>query len=274
MDILLPQSLYGVIGWPLAQSLSPLLHNTAFQALRIPACYMAWPIAPNQLAAFLDSLPIFKINGISVTIPHKIAVMDRLDNMSEAAALAGAVNTLFWRDGYLCGDNTDVAGFLTPLNGLSIDKMDALILGAGGAARAVCAALRLSALPHVHITSPGNQRQYPLAERFGFSAVKWEDRHNMPATLVVNATPAGMHGKFEDETPYDFQLAPHVDSGYAYDLVYNPLQTRFLRDAAISGRACISGLAMFHGQGNAQFKIWTGQDLPPCAKTAIETALR
>lgn len=273
MEILLPQSLYGIIGCPLGQSLSPLLHNTGFQTLHIPACYMAWSIAPEQLAAFLDCLRIVNIQGLSVTIPHKIAVMEHLDNMSEAAALAGAVNTIFWREGDLCGDNTDVAGFLSPLRKLPLDAMNALVLGAGGAAHAVGAALRLSGCLQTRIASPGNQSQYQLAERFGFTAIKWEDRYKMPATIVINATPMGMHGKLEGETPYDFKLAPPVKGGYAYDLVYNPLQTRFLAEACANGRTYISGLEMFLGQGSAQFKLWTGQDLPARAKTALEKAL-
>lgn len=273
MGVLLPQQLFGVIGWPLGQSLSPLLHNTGFQALDIPAVYMAWPVEPDRLAAFMDSLRILKIRGLSVTIPHKISVMARLDNMSEAAALAGAVNTLFWRDDDLCGENTDVAGFLAPLRDLPLDDMDALILGAGGAAHAVGAALKLSGCPQARIASPGNKRQYPLAERFGFTAIPWEERYQMPATLVINATPLGMHGDLEGETPYDFARAPQVASGHAYDLVYNPLRTRFLAEAAKAGRRCISGLAMFYGQGNAQFRLWTGRDLPEAARTALEKAL-
>lgn len=273
MDILLPQKLYGVIGWPLGQSLSPLLHNTGFQSMGIPAIYMAWPVEPGQLDIFMDSLPILKIQGLSVTIPHKLKVMERLDNMSEAAALAGAVNTLFWRDGDLCGENTDVAGFLAPLSSMRLDNMSVLLLGAGGAAHAVGAALRLSGCRNARIASPGNKNQYPLAERFGFTAIAWEDRYSMPAALVINATPLGMHGDLPGQTPYDFSEAPPMANGYAYDLVYNPLQTRFLAEAAKAGRQTISGLEMFFGQGNAQFKLWTGQDLPPCARTALEKAL-
>lgn len=273
MGIPLPRKLYGVIGWPLGQSLSPLLHNTGFRTLGIPAVYMAWPVTPDQLSLFMDSMRITGIQGLSVTIPHKISVMERLENMSEAAALAGAVNTLFWRDDELCGENTDVTGFLAPLQGMRLDGMDALLLGAGGAAHAAGAALRLSGCRQVRIASPGNRRQYPLAERFGFTGIAWEERYKMPATLVVNATPLGMHGELEGEIPYDFALAPPAGNGYAYDLVYNPLRTRFLADAARAGRRCISGLEMFYGQGNAQFSLWTGQELPAAARTALEKAL-
>lgn len=273
MGILLPHDLYGVIGWPLDQSLSPLLHNTGFQTLGIPAVYLAWPVRPEHIGIFMDNLPVLRIRGLSVTIPHKLAVMSRLDNMSEAAALAGAVNTLFWRNSELCGDNTDVAGFLSPLLDARLEAEDVLVLGAGGAAHAVGAALRLSGCRQVRMTSPGNKRQYPLAERFGFTAIAWEDRFQRPAHMVINATPVGMHGALEGQSPYDFAQAPPAAGGIAYDLVYNPLRTRFLEEAARAGRHCISGLEMFYGQGNAQFRLWTGRDLPGAARTALQKAL-
>lgn len=272
MGILLPQDLYGVIGWPLSQTLSPLLHNTGFQTLGIPAIYMAWPVQPERLEPFLDSLRVYGIRGLSITIPHKLNVLKRLDNMSEAAALAGAVNTLFWLDDELCGENTDVTGFLSPLADMRPDAMSILLLGAGGAAHAVCAGLKLSGCTQARIASPGNKRQYLLAERFGFSAITWAERYKTPADLVINATPMGMRGSLEQENPYDFTLVP-TSGGYAYDLVYNPLQTRFLSEAAKAGRKVISGLEMFFGQGNAQFKLWTGKNLPPICKTVLQKTL-
>lgn len=269
----LPEKLYGVIGWPLGQSLSPLLHNSGFRALHMPAAYIAWPLPPEELKRFVQDMALYKVAGLSVTIPHKIAIMELLDNMSENAAMTGAVNTLFWRDGELRGDNTDVAGFLAPLKGLTLESKNALILGAGGAAHAVGAALRLSGCRQARVATPGNERQKALAERFGFTAIAWEERYEMPAQIVINATPLGMHGELARETPYDFALAPAVRGGIAYDLVYNPVRTRFLREAAAHGRRCIPGLEMFFGQGNAQFTIWTGKPLPPAARYALQNAL-
>lgn len=268
-----PKYLYGVIGWPLGQTLSPLLHNTAFETLAIPAVYMAWPVPPDDLKTFLAGMRLLQIRGCSVTIPHKIAVLRYLDNVSEPASLAGAVNTLFWRDDDLCGENTDVAGFITPLSDLALDAFDVLLLGAGGAAHAVAAGLRLSGCSNVRVTSPGDQRQYQLAERFAFTPIAWKDRYKYPARLVVNATPLGMIGEHVDESPYDFEKAPAAKNGWAYDLVYNPLHTRFLAGAAKAGRKIISGLEMFFGQGNAQFRLWTGRDLPRSSRIALEKAL-
>lgn len=273
MGCFLPSKLYGVIGWPLGQTLSPLLHNTGFQSLGLPCVYMAWPVKPEDLEKFVDSLAIMNIQGLSITIPHKIAILRYLENVSEAASLAGAVNTLFWRNNELCGDNTDVTGFMAPLADLTAEKLDVLLLGAGGAAHAAAAGLRLAGCANVRVTSPGDQRQYALAERFSYMPIRWNERYSHAATLVINATPIGMTGSLAGESPYDFSLAPAVNNGIAYDLVYNPLETEFLKQAAKAGRRCISGLEMFIGQGNAQFQIWTGQPLPTDARQAVAKAL-
>lgn len=269
----LPQELYGVIGWPLAQSLSPLVHNTGFRVLGIPAVYLRWEVPPERLGTFTEAVRLLPVRGCSVTIPHKQAIMPFLDVVSEAATLAGAANTLSWKDGALCGDNTDVAGFLAPLAAVPLERMDALLLGAGGAAHAVAAALRLRGCRQVRVCTPRNKRHLEIAERFGFTPVPWDDRYAAPAGLVINATPLGMHGKNEGETPYDFALAPAVPGGIAYDIVYNPAETRFLREAATAGRRCIGGVAMFFGQADEQFRIWTGRPLPEQAREALVAAL-
>ena len=287
----LPTDLYGVIGWPLAQSLSPLLHNSGFQALGIPAVYLRWEVPPERLAAFVDSVRLLGIRGCSVTIPHKMALLPLLDRISEQAELAGAANTIYWDGEALCGENTDVSGFLAPLAGVPLETVDALLLGAGGAAHAVAAGLRLRRCRTVFAATPSNRSHLPLAERFGFTPVPWEQRHDVPAGLIINATPLGMRGKYEEESPYDFGLAApgHVASaidgaggtpygdgstvGLAYDIVYNPLETRFLREARQAGRRCVTGLEMFFGQGDAQFRLWTGRPLPAASRQALEAAL-
>lgn len=114
----------------------------------------------------------------------------------------------------------------------------------------------------------------PLAEAFGMQTVAWQDRHDVPARLIVNATPLGMRGKSEGETPYDFAAArAQGRTGLAYDIVYNPLRTRFLADAAAAGWQTLGGLEMFHAQADAQFLLWTGQHLPGKARQALEAAL-
>ena len=275
-------ALYGVTGWPLSQSLSPLLHNTGFAALGINALYMKWEVPPQKLPAFVESVRLLNIRGCSVTIPHKVELLPLLDEVSPLAMRVGAANTIYWQGERLCGENTDVAGFMAPLAGVPLAGADILLLGAGGAARAVAAGL-VSPAPHdrpahIYVATPSDKSHLPLAEEFGLTPLLWQNRHEPAPLLVINTTPLGMRGKAEDDTPYDFSLAAQCAASgntapLAYDIVYNPLETRFLREARAAGRRCISGLEMFFGQGDAQFRLWTGQGLPPESRRAIETAL-
>lgn len=264
---------YGIIGWPLAQTLSPLVHNTGFQALNFPAAYFGWPVSPDQLDLFMKSFRLLNIRGLSVTIPHKKAIMPYLDVICEPARIAGAVNTLFWRDGKLHGENTDVAGFLAPLKNQLPIREPVLVLGAGGAAHAVCAGLLALEIRDVYITSQKNQRQYELAKKFSFKAIDWEKRYEPDAGLVINATPLGMIGPNAGVTAYDFGKRPNPEKGLAYDLVYNPLETVFLASAALNGWSCISGLEMFYWQADGQFMHWTGDPLPLASRLVLEEAL-
>ena len=161
---------------------------------------------------------------------------------------------------------------------------DVLLLGAGGAARAVAAGLaapdNAKRPARIFVATPSDKSHLPLADEFGLTPLLWKDRHEPSALLVVNTTPLGMRGKAEDDTPYDFSLAGALPANgaakatpIAYDIVYNPLETRFLREARAAGRCCISGLEMFFGQGDAQFRLWTGQGLPPESRRALEDAL-
>ena len=167
----LPVELYGVIGWPLGQSLSPLIHNTAFQALGRDAVYLRWEIAPERLAAFVDSFRLLRMRGCSVTIPHKVAIMPYLDAVSASAQAVGAVNTLYWQDDALCGENTDVTGFMAPLLERALPKdTPVLLLGAGGAARAAAAGLRAHGFSDCTVCTPSDRTHVPLAEAFDIEA--------------------------------------------------------------------------------------------------------
>ena len=270
--LFLPQKLYCVIGWPLAQSLSPLLHNTGFQQLGLDCIYLQFPISPLDLPRFLDSVRLLPIAGCSVTIPHKTTVIPYLDAISPEAKRIGAVNTLYWQDNQLFGENTDFTGFLAPLAGYELNSMNVLLLGAGGAARAFLCGLKERRAKKIFIATPSNSRHLPLAEEFAVEGISWQERYDVQADLIINATPLGMHGSHEDETPYDFSQSAYTTK-LAYDIVYNPLETRFLREAAKQGIEVISGRTMFFEQGNAQFRLWTGQNLPSEAKLALHQAL-
>lgn len=273
--VFLPQRLYGVIGWPLAQSLSPLLHNIGFQTIGIDSVYMRWEISPEDLPTFVESVRLLPISGCSITIPHKVNILPLLDNISEQARLTGAVNTLYWQDDALIGDNTDVNGFLAPLGGMDLVHTDALVLGAGGAARAVVTGLHLCKCRNIHICTPSNKSHLELAKEFSLHPIDWEERHTLRTGLVVNTTPLGMRGKHEEASPYVFSETRPTGGmpAVAYDIVYNPLETRFLHEARQAGWQTISGLEMFYGQGDAQFRHWTGQGLPLAARQTLMKTL-
>ena len=269
----LPDKLYCVTGWPLGQSLSPVLHNIGFQALGIPAVYLRLPTPPEKLGVFMESLRLWQFGGCSVTIPHKTTIMPLLDGVSDLAREAGAVNTIFWREGRLWGENTDVAGFMAPLKGRDLARQNVLLLGAGGAARAALTGLRHAGCRQVQIATPSDRSHFALAEEFGCLPVCWAERHTVRADLIINATPLGMAGKHAQASPYDFSCLPGGSRVTAYDIVYNPLWTQFLLSARERGLTCISGREMFFRQANAQFQLWTGSQLPETARSALARAL-
>jgi shikimate dehydrogenase len=251
---------YGIIGYPLGHSLSPLIHNRAFADLGVDASYAAWPLPPGELEAFMASVRTLPISGLSVTIPHKTAVMRYLDGVSGTASRAGAVNTVYWRGGELLGENTDVSGFVAPLKELPRRPSSALVLGAGGAARAVLAGLTGLGVTCITLTNRNPGKAAALAREFKTTVTTWDNRGEIPAELIVNATPLGMAGPGADQTPYPAQsFGPGM---IAYDLIYNPGQTRFLREAREAGCTTITGLPMFIEQAAGQFHLWTGLDLP------------
>lgn len=264
----LPEALYGVIGWPLAQSLSPLIHNTGFQVLGIPSTYMRWEIIPEHLEDFVHTVRLLGISGCSVTIPHKVALLDLVDQASSLAIKAGAANTIYWDDDRLCAENTDVSGFLSPLASLDLADAAVLVLGAGGAARAVVTGLADRKCGKIFVATPSDKSHLPICDQFGAIPMTWNERHQQKIDIVVNTTPLGMTGKAEDKSPYDFDKAG-MDAGFAYDIVYNPLTTKFIAEASVRGIKCISGLEMFFAQADAQFKLWTGKNLPIESRIAL-----
>ena len=271
MSTFAPPALHGIIGYPLGHSMSPLMHNTAFRTLNLPGVYLSWPIEPGRLPAFVDAARLLNIRGCSITIPHKIDIIPLLDKTSENVREMGACNTLY-RDGEkICGENTDVIGFTAPLRKRSLPpETRVLVLGAGGVSRAAIAGLRRLGLANITLTNRRKERAEALCNEFGLLCAPWEERGDVPADLIINTTPLGMTGAQEHETPYPRAFQ---DNGIAYDLIYTPFQTRFLRDAAAAGWETVSGLDMFIGQGDAQFHLWTGHHLLEEAITAVTSAL-
>ena len=254
-----PLGHYGIIGWPLGHTKSPLLHNWGLRESGLPGLYVAWPTEPKRLKVFMAEVRARRIKGVSVTIPHKQTVMSYLDGLTDRAKAVGAVNTLFWKDGKLLGDNTDVAGIAAPLTEHKDKLLSALVLGAGGAARAACMALKELGVPDIAVANRTSGKAKALAREFELRQVDWEERVGPSWSLVINTTPLGMLGEHQNASPWPVEGFAGI--GMVFDLVYNPVRTKFMLDAQAAGVPCLSGLSMFMHQGLAQFEIWTGKRL-------------
>ncbi|MBI5414416.1 shikimate dehydrogenase [Candidatus Peregrinibacteria bacterium] len=254
---------YGILAFPTGHSRSPEMQNAAFQHLKIDAVFERYEIPPEKLAEFFQEnfRKERKIEGLAVSIPHKESILPFLGLIDEAAKKIGAVNTVFWNDGKICGTNTDWVGFSKSLKEeYDVRGKRVLILGAGGVARAIIYALIKSKAEKVVIANRTEEKAKKLAEEFGVEWKTISDCDPDEFDLIVNATPIGMRGKFEGISPLSnyFWKAHHT----AFDVVYTPEETQFLKDAKKSGAQTISGKKMFLFQGMAQFKIWTGENAP------------
>lgn len=249
---------YGIIGWPLGHTLSPTLHNYGFKTCAIDAVYEAWPTQKHELDRIMKRVKTGEIQGMSVTIPHKQDVMNHVDSLTQRAQSVGAVNTIFHRDGKIWGENTDVDGLVTPLKQLEKLPKKAVVLGAGGAARAAVAGLCELGIDHVFICNRTESKAQTIADDFEINCRKWEKRYEIEPDLILNTTPLGMSGDMQDRTPWEQEFPIGC---IVYDIVYNPLETKLLADAKESGCTVIQGLEMFLHQGLAQFRLWTGQEL-------------
>lgn len=269
----IPEQLFGIIGFPLGHSLSPLLHNTAFRSLDYPGVMMRWTLTPDKIGDFMTSVRTLSIRGCAVTIPHKLSVIPFLDEVSEGVKLVGACNTLYWKNNTLCGENTDLIGFCSPLRKMSLPKR-ALVLGAGGASRAVVVGLKMLGIETVGVTARRDEAARAFCDEYETRFVSWKERGSFPAEMLVNTTPLGMRGERENETPFPVEFFNGRPAGIAYDIVYTPLETRFLREAREHGWLGIDGLQMFIAQADAQFELWTdGMHLPQEAVLAVRQAL-
>jgi len=256
--------IYGLLGFPVSHSLSPQIHNAAFGKVDRNAVYL--PFEVRDVAGFIKRMIHpqtreldWPMRGLSVTSPHKVRVMDHLDWIDPIATQVGAVNTLVAAGEALHGYNTDVAGFIKPLRQRLGDLRDArcAVIGAGGSASAVLWGLKESgAITTVFARDLSKVSE--LAERFGAS---WQSLHGAQFAgfdVVVNATPLGTTGPSVNETPAT--SAELNGAGLAYDLVYNPTETRFLREANAAGCEILGGLQMLVAQAAEQFRLWTGEE--------------
>ncbi len=262
--------LLAVIGDPIGHSLSPLMQNAALAELGLDYAYVALRIAGADLPVALDGFRAIGLYGFNVTIPHKQAVLPLLGQVSAVAEAVGAVNTVWWDGDRWCGTNTDVEGFLSPLRPLARDwsRQRAVILGNGGAARAVVAACQMLGLAETWVVGRDPERLAAFERSFADSPLRGNlhtalgselERLLPEAGLVVNSTPIGMSPQTDASPLSEAQAALLDPAAIAYDLIYVPSPTRFLQQAAARGCTTFDGLEMLVGQGAVAQEIWTGR---------------
>lgn len=284
MDVLVDAHtrLAALLGDPVEHSLSPLIHNTAFRAQSVNIAYVAFRVPARHVESAVKGLRALDFVGANVTAPHKQTVIPALDELSPQARAIGAVNTIIRReDGRLTGDNTDITGFLAPLLDVAAEIRGApmVILGSGGAARAVAYALLSTFEPEtltIAARTPENAERLAsdLAEHDTDGALRVENSSNNDdivarSRLVVNATPVGTHPN-TNETPISNPDALGPDH-VVYDLVYNPEKTRLLHEADERRARTIGGLDMLVAQAAAAYVQWTGHEMPV---DVVRSALR
>ena len=267
--------LLGVIGHPVEHSLSPVMHNAVIAQLELDYIYLPFPIEPQNLEVAIAGFAAVGVVGFSVTIPHKQAIIPLLSEITPLAQTIGAVNTVSRQNHKWVGTNTDVEGFIAPLQ--TTYKQDwsqkvAVILGNGGAARAVVAGCTQLGFAQIHVVGRNMQRLQEFRNSWSNSSLadkfqvhQWEELPKLipQANLLVNTTPIGMYPKV-DESPLSVEEIANLPTGaIAYDLIYIPKPTQFLQQAQKQGAIAIDGLEMLVQQGVAALKIWLQQEIVP-----------
>ncbi|MBH8554415.1 shikimate dehydrogenase [Nostocaceae cyanobacterium CENA357] len=267
--------LLGVIGHPVEHSLSPVMHNAAIAKLGLDYIYLPFPIAPGNLEVAIAGFAAVGVVGFSVTIPHKQAIMPLLSEITPIAQAIGAVNTVSRQDNRWIGTNTDIEGFIAPLQ--TTYKQDwshktAVILGNGGAARAVVAGCHQLGFAKIYVLGRNVQKLQAFCNSWSNSPIEenlqvgtWDELGKLiPQTdLLVNTTPIGMYPKV-DESPLSADEIKNLPpSAIAYDLIYIPQPTQFLQLAEKHGAIAIDGLEMLVQQGVTALKIWLQREIVP-----------
>ncbi len=266
--------LLGVIGHPVEHSLSPAMHNAAIANLGLDYIYLPFPIAPTNLKTALDGFAAIGVVGFSVTIPHKQAILPLLSEISPIAQAVGAVNTVVRKDNQWLGTNTDVDGFISPLRNYDQNwsQQVAVVLGNGGAARAVVAGLTQLGISQIHVLGRNLEKLQAFQQSWHNSPLsvnlqvhEWQSLPKLisQANLLVNTTPVGMYPRV-GESPVSIEDMANLQQGaIAYDLIYTPKPTQFLQQAQQVGAVAIDGLEMLVQQGAIALKMWLKRDNVP-----------
>jgi shikimate dehydrogenase len=251
-----------VTGWPINHSKSPMLHGFWLKQYGIEGSYEAYGVEPENFVQFLKELPKSEFVGGNITIPHKEFAFAKVDQLDEAAKAIGAVNTLWFEDEKLCGGNTDAYGFSANMDQFASEWRDgkkAIVMGAGGAARAVIYAILEAGFEEVHIVNRTLERAQNLANLFGENCKShpWDDLKGLlfQTDFIVNTTSIGMAGSDASMMP-DLSTLP--TSAIVTDIVYNPLETPFLKSANALGLKTVDGLGMLLHQAVPGFEKWFG----------------
>ena len=266
----LPTFQLGLIGFPLRHSLSPKIHKAALESCGLQGDYSLFPIPPDDfhgLKQLLSRIRNEELTGLNVTIPHKQNVIQFLDDLTPAAIVIGAVNTIYLRDNKLIGDNTDAAGFLSDLKRFLTTETrrhgdsNALVLGAGGSSRAIVYALLHDGWK-VTVSARRIEQAQQLANFFTQHELRimaLTDLRYLTFDLLVNTTPLGMSPN-TDQSPWPENLP--LPKAAVYDLIYNPRETKLIKDARTQGLSATTGLGMLVEQAALAFELWTGRNPP------------
>ena len=269
--------LAGVIGWPVAHTRSPAIHNHWITKYGLKGAYVQLPVQPDRLETAIRGLAALGFAGCNVTVPHKVSAMRFMDELHPAARRVAAINTIVVQpDGRLLGMNNDGAGYIQSLRDADAtwrgDAGPALVLGAGGAARAIVVALLDEGVPELRITNRTLERAQELANDFGdrVKVVPWAERNEAMAgvSLLVNTTSLGMHG----QAPLAVALDALPLEAMVSDAVYIPLETPLLAQARMRGHRTVNGLGMLLNQARPAFQSWFGvlPDVTPELRAAVQ----
>ena len=263
--------LAAVVANPIKHSISPFIHNSAFEATNTNGVYLAWEVDATELAETVANIRRYQMYGINLSMPYKEQVIPYLDQLSEEACLIGAVNTVVNREGTLIGYNTDGKGFFKSLPSFKISKKRLVLLGAGGAAKAILAQAILDGVSQisVFVRSSSMEKTRPYLEKiqnatgFRVDLFALEDVQDLQdsitqADLLVNATSVGMDG-FSQPIPTSIVLPEKL---LVADVIYQPFETPFLKWARNQGNHAVNGLGMLLYQAAEAFELWTGKEMP------------
>jgi len=260
-------TLAGVCGWPIHHSLSPVLHNFWLKELGLSGAYVHFAVRPDEAVRAFKTLKRTSISGVNVTAPLKALAFEAADERTPDATKLGVSNCLYKRDGKLVAHNTDLEGFAAPLiqamGAKELSKKPALVIGTGGASRAVIGALLALNVPEIRITGRTDSKAEDLVSMVNvpsFYAVPWQHRNVAVASsgLIINATTGGMTGKAQLE----LDISKAEPGTFVYDLIYTPRQTKLLRNAKAAGCETLGGLEMLIAQARPSFKLFYGINPP------------